>query len=321
MHIPNGGPVVLLNNGKLAHRFGDRTREWQLRDAKGKGLFSTLLAVSDLDGDGYPDLLGYGHTGGVVARNMVGRKFVVQEDVRFGYPVRVKRPLPPALGDMDNDGDQDILSLANGRPRLLRNNGGFQFSSVKPVPAVFSELKNASAAVWVDADKDGLQDIVIGFVDQAPRLYINVGEGQFRDATAESAIDQPGLPRPVTGIVATDWDGDGDSDLVFCGGKQAAVVLINAFPRRRDTAYSLRITAPTTALPGTTVRLLDSVGRLAGYRELGLPVGQGSQAGNEALFHVGKGAYTVIAVMTDGGVVKKSFDIKKSDVSWMIGEK
>lgn len=101
---------------------------------------------------------------------------------------------------------------------------GIDFVHHGPVRApkwIFEAVGSGAAAA--DLDGDGLPELV--FADAWPldaarpagaghRLYANLGNRRFRDATEGSGID---VPEPVTGVLAADLDGDGRRDLVFCG--------------------------------------------------------------------------------------------------------
>ena len=69
-------------------------------------------------------------------------------------------------------------------------------------------------AIIADFDNDGLQDILITYVDDKHRLYRNLGGGRFEDVTDRTGLGGPGLVGgPAT---ALDVDGDGLLD-VFIG--------------------------------------------------------------------------------------------------------
>jgi hypothetical protein len=120
-----------------------------------------------------------------------------------------------AVADFDNDGWEDVFltdSSKSGKNRLFRNNGGFTFTDVTEGSGIVSgnDAANASAdALWFDFNGDGRQDLfVIRFGHSI--LYENLGNGKFRDVTAQSGIR--GYSNAITAI-AFDYDRDGDLDL------------------------------------------------------------------------------------------------------------
>ena len=154
-----------------------------------------------------------------------------------------------ALGDLDLDGDLDIV-LANhaGPNTLLWNRGGLDFRR-----ETFGD-GDARAAVIVDVDGDGRPDIVLSRRVGAPNYWRNLGDGGF-------ALEVlPGIDKPLYAIGWADLDGDGDLDLVggsydaglldafgnsFLLGSDAGVYL---FDNRGDGFGSTRLAANAQAL-------------------------------------------------------------------------
>ena len=115
----------------------------------------------------------------------------------------------------------------------------------------------------IDVNRDGAPDLIFvnsGFVGRprtsadSNRLYINRGDGTFRDATEEW-----GLPTPTegygNGIAAGDFDGDGWTDLFITGYGGGEMLLRNTGERFED------ITASSGLAPdggwGTSAGFLD----------------------------------------------------------------
>ena len=204
------------------------------------------LALFDYDGDGYVDvyfLNGAPLEGTQVTvppknalyRNEGGWRFtdVTEEagvgDTGFGLGV--------AAGDYDNDGDPDLFLNNYGPNILYRNNGDGTFTDVTAEAGVAGGHKVGAGACFLDVDQDGDLDLyVANYVDftydnhvartsegfpvyVGPRdyraepdfLYRNNGDGTFSDLSRESGI---GLHEGTgMGIVAADFDDDGDTDI------------------------------------------------------------------------------------------------------------
>ena len=119
-----------------------------------------------------------------------------------------------ALGDVDGDGDLDVMfgSWTHSN-RLYRNDGYGIFVDVSatslPVDADFTE-----AVAFGDVDGDGDLDLVCGNQGQQDRLYENDGMGGFIDVTAGRMPADAAL---TPFVELADLDGDGDLDMLLSG--------------------------------------------------------------------------------------------------------
>lgn len=127
-----------------------------------------------------------------------------------------------AVGDLDGDGDQDVLvgKGSVGRPSLLIGDGRGHFSdeSVKRIPKDAGAI--TYAVVLGDVDGDGDLDAFVGqlgtYSKSPDRLLINDGKGYFKDL-GTSNLPKSGWGSQVVTESAhfADLDGDGDLDLCF----------------------------------------------------------------------------------------------------------
>lgn len=185
--------------------------------------------IADLDGDGEKDLLVVKTTDNAVGVRLgdgrggfgAERRFPVGNDadnVREG-------PLAIAVGDFDGDGNLDVVSAnttedANvGMPdsvSVLPGNGDGSFGP----PAKFGVGDHPNTVVVDDLDGDGNLDIVTsnagsGGASGDLSVLFGKGDGGFENAVSLS-VSPPGSttrhnPR---GVAITDFDGDGNPDLV-----------------------------------------------------------------------------------------------------------
>ncbi|RMF74134.1 MAG: CRTAC1 family protein [Acidobacteria bacterium] len=212
------------------------------------GVEAFRIAVGDLDGDGYPDLLIHtepDHAAGDVLNKQylylsepvdpqgdpAARIFV---DHTAGSGLRANRQGTPdgrhsdaaIFADVDNDGDLDVFTnvylhrsydLDLGTNDLLLNNGDATFV-LSPNSTFHLEPNwNTPAATFLDYDNDGNVDLFIGTwykpdsTMNIDHLYRGGGDGSFTDVTAGTGIDLE--PTCVYAVSAFDWDNDGDMDL------------------------------------------------------------------------------------------------------------
>lgn len=115
-------------------------------------------------------------------------------------------------GDVDGDGDIDIVISGNssGDIDLLINNGDGTFQA--PVSAVdLGTFFGSSSVVLADVDGDGDLDLsaVIGFATSEVFVSLNNGNGTFQPPQQFAAGTNG-----ASDLVAGDFDGDGDIDIV-----------------------------------------------------------------------------------------------------------
>lgn len=122
-----------------------------------------------------------------------------------------------AAGDIDNDGDTDLLILGGLGNRLYRNDGAGVFEDItESAGLVFLREQDRQPGeprqpLLADLDNDGWQDVIITYVNDDHRVWRNRGDGTFEDVTARAGLGGNGL----VGGPATvfDYDNDGLLDV------------------------------------------------------------------------------------------------------------
>ena len=150
-----------------------------------------------------------------------------------------------AVGDYDNDGYDDLFVTAYGQSHLFHNNGNGTFTDVTQKAGLMGTKEFSTSAAWVDYDKDGHLDLVVGnYVQWTPetdlyctldgksksyctpesykgtavRLWHNKGNGTFEDVTQKAGLGEP--TSKTLGVAALDYDNDGWPDLLFSNDTQ-----------------------------------------------------------------------------------------------------
>ena len=221
----------LMPDGVLA--FVDAT------EGSGLGIESYAMgaAVGDYDGDGDPDLY----------LTNLGPNFLMRNN-GAGIFERVEGPqddrwsTSATFFDYDGDGDLDLFftnfvdfSVANNKEclattgerdyciptvynpvpdRLFRNDGG-RFTDVSAPAGLGVAYGNGLGVIASDLNNDGRPDIYVANDTTENQLWINLGDGRFEDRAMQvgAAVNADGRVEAGMGVVAADFDSDGDEDL------------------------------------------------------------------------------------------------------------
>jgi hypothetical protein len=155
----------------------------------GTGVFEDLSAATDLfsapsncgacffdcDNDGDLDIL---QTRGAFGGKTFNRLLRNEGNARFAdatppdWQLEQLACFSVAVGDTDNDGDEDLCVTGQDLVRLYLNDGKGDFALAEsPVPA--PELELAMAALLIDLDGDGDLDLVARYRNGADRIFRN----------------------------------------------------------------------------------------------------------------------------------------------------
>ncbi len=230
-----GAPYLLLRNDGSGV-FGYSPTDWPA------GGFAHDIACGDLDADGDLDVVVSSEAPGNPARRL--QRFL--NDGAGRLRELTGAPIPSLLGtdestgfdlgDVDGDGDADLLTSAR---RLWLNDGSGGFLDA---PGALGPTTDLGGALLVDVDADGDLDAVLATAEGS-ELHENDGTGRFT-LVADAFTSRP---RGTAGHVAADVDDDGDLDLLPVSTLNAGVEL------QRNLAFDLY--APQPARLGTTFEL------------------------------------------------------------------
>ncbi len=229
---PIGGPHLWANDGSGS--FGPVDFAAGIAPAYQAIDWSFTPIFTDVDGDGWPDLLVTGDFGtSQVFRNRGDGTF----SIVTGPVISDENGMGAAVGDVDNDGDLDWFVSSIWDPdgqadgnwgvtgnRLYRNNGdwagaGLGFEDGTDDAGVREGFWGWGSC-FADFDNDGDLDLfhtngfsaapADEFFEDPSRLFVNDGTGSFNEHSADLGVDGTGQGR---GVVCFDYDRDGDIDL------------------------------------------------------------------------------------------------------------
>jgi len=234
------GVHFVHNNGAFGKKY--------LPETMGPG-----VAFIDYDNDGWPDIFLVNGMGwpGHIRKNSTLKLYHNNHDGTFA-DVTHKAGLDMelygmgvAVGDYDNDGNDDLFVTAYGQSHLFHNNGNGTFTDVTQKAGLQGAHEFSTSAAWVDYDKDGHLDLVVGnYVQWTPetdlyctldgkaksyctpesykgtsvRLWHNRGNGTFEDVTQKAGLGD--ATSKTLGIAVLDYDNDGWPDLLFSNDTQ-----------------------------------------------------------------------------------------------------
>jgi hypothetical protein len=244
----SGQSAIYLNSGADPNRFDTSAPNCaninQVRCFGSPDDAITNLAVGDLDGNGYVDL--------VVGSSKAGGQIYLNNGAGFGPPI----PFTPAgfftslwsfrgltLGDMDGDGALDIIAGTQSCHSFFfwffrrswcdnpTDTVYFNRKQVAPNPPTFeasaatSFSSNAFATavlVAADANGDGALDIIEGRAWDQGHVYLSDGNGSFAASASTFQPPTPPAPTPApllhnTVIALGDINDDRKLDIVAVG--------------------------------------------------------------------------------------------------------
>jgi hypothetical protein len=207
------GSIQNLDNLYKDHKFSVHSR-------LGRG-----LAVADVNGDGYPDVLLSGIQRAALYIND-GKGHFTDAALDWGLgPDQSSLSIVPLLVDFDNDGLVDLLLLRQFNESKLFRNEGDRFKDVTEGCGLDIDPE-AMTACAADYNNDGNLDLFIGSYgstrDEVPEtivrsrngrpshLYRNRGDWTFEDVTKAAGINETGWALASTFY---DLNGDGKPDI------------------------------------------------------------------------------------------------------------
>ncbi len=255
--------------------FEDVTPTSGIFDSSSKSLG---VAMFDYDQDGWPDLLVANDTQpNKLYRNLRNGKFkdvAVGAGLAFSTEGKARAGMGVDVGDFENSGRPGvaITNFDNEMIGLYRASATGVFDDVSILSGVGAPSRNTLGfgCLFLDVDLDGALDLAVvnGHIDetvrnirgnvgyaQPPQLFLNLGNGKFRDVTGEAGggFEKSRVGR---GLAYGDFDRDGDLDILMTTNNGPASLFRNDhLAGNHSIRFHLSGTKSNRDAIGATVRI------------------------------------------------------------------
>lgn len=184
---------------------------------------SAEARFADVDGDGDPDVLvsnenPFDPMSGGQNRLLINDGTGSFTDETAGrLPTAIDQTSGFAVGDIDTDGDADLIVVNIGGNRVLLNDGGGFFTDETATLHPGDPARSSRKGVLGDIDGDSCLDLVVGNSRAEPNeLWLGDCDGFFTDGSSMMPADTA----TTTDIDLVDVDGDGDLDVYVTNAGQ-----------------------------------------------------------------------------------------------------
>ncbi len=166
----------------------------------------TAVIAADLDGDCDDDL--------VLAASGGPPVFWIRDATGFtlGSTLGTDPVAALTFGDVDRDGDTDLITGGGGTLSLWRNDGSGAYARDGAALAGEGRVTAISALALGDLDGDGTPDLVVGQAGGPLAAWLGERDGTGSFLPADAVV--PPVPLDVLRLALVDVDGDFDPDLV-----------------------------------------------------------------------------------------------------------
>lgn len=187
---------------------------------------SYAQAWTDVNGDGWPDLMVVNHGTQPPALFVNQRDGTFRDAIHTSGITLIDDHHGVTFGDYDRDGDLDLyfsIGAVHGRGEganyLYRNEGNLTFTDVTADAGLADPEGRGRSAAWMDYDRDGWPDLFVAQWARAnapDHLFHNKGDGTFVDVAPSVGLADNG---PTEAGLWADADQDGWPDLLVVSAK------------------------------------------------------------------------------------------------------
>jgi hypothetical protein len=211
------------------------------------------VTLGDVDGDGDLDFLTANYTSSTVSVRLNDGSGNFTAPALNPNPAVGTNTYSVVLGDLDGDGDLDLLAGCyygnRVSVRLNDGSGNFTAPALNPNPVVGDYPQSVALG---DVDRDGDLDLLAAnFTSNSVSVRLNDGSGNFSTPATNPNVAIGSRPNSLT---LGDVDGDGDLDLLTANSSNDPVSSVSV---RLNQPLLLTVTSifPTAELPGMPVTI------------------------------------------------------------------
>jgi hypothetical protein len=225
---------VYSSSSQLLISYNDGSGEFIQPKTYAAGTSADNILVSDMNGDGLEDMILIGYTAVAVCIKDTEYNFSCSNYgtsmIGLNYSA-----YSVSLGDVDNDGDTDILipgSFYNGNPYpdyydsyfvFLENDGsGTITESISYVTTGYTAINLQLIDINNDGTLDAYSDNYISSNSGLMRVYYGAGDGTF--GPQQNDLD---IPLTYYKSFVVDWNADGLSDIVMSSVNSEISIYVN----------------------------------------------------------------------------------------------
>ena len=230
---PDFPDLVVGNNGQSSLGYSNQIGSFGASVVINAVATPTMaLQMGDVNSDSRADLIvgNYGQISYLYINNGTG-----------GFPIALRQTITAdtlntramALGDVDGDGDLDLVAGNFGQVnKLYLNNGTPTPFSGATGTDITTDVANTTGIALNDVDGDGDLDVIVSNEGSVPKVYLNSGTGTFSAGSAITGAladtSQAMLVADVTGagrrvLLANQSPGQFEVQLVATTGRNAAL--------------------------------------------------------------------------------------------------
>ncbi len=220
--------AIGINYIQRENKFNDFSLQLLLPQKQSE--MSSSLEIADVNNDGLDDFF-IGNATGEPASLYIQKKngMFKTSNISLFEADKIYEDTDAEFFDVDNDNDLDLYVTSGGyevnntrllQDRLYINDGNGNFKKSHSLPKMLSNTKGITTS---DIDNDGDLDLFVGSrvihgkYPLADKSYLLENKnGQFIDVTSEKIKDFSKV-KMVNDAIFSDYDNDGDSDLIIVG--------------------------------------------------------------------------------------------------------